>query len=365
MIGVVVAVLVGGIVALAVLTVTRGGAAKTAAAPTAASMLPVGPYAALHVAGPLAVSPNGALYVADVAANRVLVRTPAGRFRVVAGDGRAGFSGDGGPAVRAELASVSDLAFARDGTLYIADGGHVRSVRRDGVIRTIAGSGRGRPFQAVANGTAALAAPLGPARSLVGRGDPLSLAVSPSGQLYISTGSQIVRLTPTGKLDTVRGVMKSGPYAGHPLGGFGPIAVDRDGDIDVAGVNGWAIWRVSPDGSARQIGSAAGARRSGGDESVLERGPGGAVFGEDGPAVLRVGQNRLATAFTFGNRRVNGEYFWLTYFAFGPGGITYADEIPGDSAFEAEQQLVSVRDSQIRLLWQQGSPATHDYFGAR
>jgi hypothetical protein len=285
----------------------------------------------------------------------VLVRLPDGRFRVVAGDGRAGFAGDGGPAVHAELAAISDLAFAPDGTLYIADGGHVRLVRRDGIIRTIAGSGRGSPFQAVANGTPALAAPLGPARSLVGRGDPLSLAVSPSGKLYISTGSQILRLGAAGELDTVRDVMASGPYAGRPLGGFGPIAVDRDGNVDVAGVNGWAIWRISPDGSARQIGSAAGARRSGGDYSVLERGSGGAVFGEDGPAILRVDRNRLATVFTFGNRRVNGEYFWLTYFAFGPGGTIYADEIPGGSAFETQQQLVSVRDSHVSLLWQQGN----------
>jgi hypothetical protein len=37
---------------------------------------------------------------------------------------------------------VSDLAFAPDGRLYIADGGHIR-VDRNGVIHTIAGSGCG------------------------------------------------------------------------------------------------------------------------------------------------------------------------------------------------------------------------------
>ena len=117
------------------------------------------------------------------------MRVPNGRFRVVAGDGRAGVSGDGGPAVRAELVAISDLAFAPDRRLYVANGGHVRVVERNGVIHTVAGSGRGRPLHTIASGTPALSAPLGPARPLVGRATPLSLDVSPSGQLYISTGS--------------------------------------------------------------------------------------------------------------------------------------------------------------------------------
>ncbi len=89
---------------------------------------------------------------------------------------------------------------------------------------------------------------------------------------------------------------------------------------------------------------------------MLERGPGGAVFGEDGPTIERVDQNKLAPAVTF-VKRANGEFVWLTYFAFGPGGTTYADEIPGGRAFEAQQQLVSVRDSDVGLLWQRGIAA--------
>jgi len=80
------------------------------------------------------------------------------------------------------------------------------------------------------------------------------------------------------------------------------------------------------------------------------------VFGEDGPTIQRVAHNSLVPVFTL-VKRVNGEFFWLTYFAFGPGGTTYADEIPGGQAFEAQQQLVSVKDSHVGLLWQQGSAA--------
>jgi hypothetical protein len=353
-IGILVAVLVGGIVALVVLTVARGDAARTAAAPSAAGVLPVGPFATLRVAGPLAVAPDGALYVADVAADRVLVRLPNGRFRVVAGDGRAGFSGDGEPAVRAELAAVSDLAFAPDGALYIADGGRVRVVSPAGMIRTIAGNGHGvfRP-QSIADGTPALSASLGSARALSHSGGPLSIALGARGRLYISADWQILHLTATGRLDTVPEVIASGPLAGQPLNSFGPIAVDARGNIDVAGVNGWSIWQVSRDAPPRDIANQL-ARRSGGDDSVLERGPGGAVFGEDGSTILRVDQNKLTPVFRF-THDVNGEYFTLTYFAFAPGGVVYADEIPGGQGygFEAHQQLLSVSGKRVSLLWQQ------------
>jgi hypothetical protein len=83
-----------------------------------AGALPMGTSATLNVAGPLAVGPSGALYIADVARNRVLVRLADGRFRVVAGDGQVGFSGDGGPAVKARLSYVSGLAFSPAGSLY-------------------------------------------------------------------------------------------------------------------------------------------------------------------------------------------------------------------------------------------------------
>jgi hypothetical protein len=152
--------LLGGMAALVVLVASGDNANRTATRTATATVLPNGPLAALELAGPLAVAPDGLLYVADAARDRVLVRVPDGRFRVVAGTGKVGFSGDGGPAVRAELSGVSDLAFAPDGTLYIADGGRVRTVSRDGVIRTIAGDGGGRPPLTISNGTPALSAPL-------------------------------------------------------------------------------------------------------------------------------------------------------------------------------------------------------------
>ena len=207
------AVLLGGAAAVVVLAIS-GARSRIAGAAGTAGILPNGPLATLHVAGPLAVAPDRALYVTDVVrpgfqsdGDRVLVRLPDGRFRVVAGNGKVGSSGDGGPAIDAELSGVSDLAVGPDGSLYIADGGRIRTVSRDGVIHTIVGNGK--PRTTIANGTPALSAALVPTPP---RGNPLRIALSPSGQLYIATGgSQILRLTATGKLDNVRAIVTTGP----------------------------------------------------------------------------------------------------------------------------------------------------------
>jgi hypothetical protein len=45
----------------------------------------------------------------------------------------------------------------------------------------------------------------------------------------------------------------------------------------------------------------------------------------------------------------DGQWFTPTFFAFGPTGAIYADDLPGDIGFEAHQQLLSVSDGQVRL----------------
>jgi hypothetical protein len=342
---------VATVVALAI----RGSSPPTALDSVNAGGLPTGSLAALTVAGPLAVGPNGALYVADVARDRILVRVPDGRFRVVAGNGKDGFSGDGGPASRAELSDISDLAFSPAGSLYLADGGRIRVIGRDGVIRTVAGNGRA--LKALASGPAAHSAALGSLQAIRRSGTGLSIAFGPTGQLYISVGARVLRLTTAGTLVVVRAVVISGPrFLRGNVRGFGPIGVDRQGNIDVAGFNGWAVWQVRPSGVGHQVGSGFGAgsqaRRSGGGYSVLQRGPGGAVYAENGPQILRIEDRRLVPTYAI-SATVRGQGFFLTYFAFGPRGVIYADDIPGGGGFEKHQQLLSVRNSHVSLLWQE------------
>jgi hypothetical protein len=86
----------------------------------------------------VAVTPKGDLLIADTYNNRVLLVTPAGRITVVAGDGRAGYKGDGGPATSARLNGPQGIAVNSAGDLFIADtfNSVIRGVNPDGVIST-------------------------------------------------------------------------------------------------------------------------------------------------------------------------------------------------------------------------------------
>ncbi len=321
--------------------------------------LPEGPYANLTVAGPLAVAPSGALYVADVNRRRVLVRLPSGRFRVVAGNGKKGVSGDGGPAIDAEFLDIADMAVGPDGSLYVVDGDRVRVVSPGGVISTVAGIAGmpAMPTRAPCCGPTPLPPPIAngtPARSVsIDRLNSAAIALSKQGVLYISTGMQILRLdAATGTLEVVTTTAPGPPYNGQPLDSLGQIAVDAQGDILVSGGNGWAIWQVAPSGVATEVISP-NARRSGGNTSVLERGPDGLVYGESGSTLLKVNGYRATPGYSFPES--GRSYFCLTYFALGPDGTVYADEIPGFSAFERYQQLRVVQDDRSSVLWQQSA----------
>ena len=262
--------------------------------------LPVGPYTNLTVAGPLAVVVSGALYVADVGREQILVHLPDGRFRVIAGDGKKGVSGDGRPAIDAEFLDIEDMAVGPDGSLYVVDGDRVRVVSPNGVISTIAGVAGMATSPTCCSGTT-LPPPIvngTPARSVsIDQLNSAAIALSEQGVVYISTGMQLLRLD-SGTLDVIATRAIDPPYNGQLLPDPGQIAVDAQGNIDVSGGNGWAIWQVAPNGVATEIG-APDARRSGGDTSVLERAPDGVVYGESGPTFLKLQDGRVIPGYSF------------------------------------------------------------------
>ena len=133
--------------------------------------------------GPMALGPQVVLYISEPQLDRVVARLPDGSFKLIAGTGREGFSGDGGPAVRARLRQPEGLAVAPDGTLYIADFGNnrVREVLPDGTIETVAGIGGIQPNQVIPiDGL-----PGGPALK-VHIWSPSSIAIGRGGVLYIA-----------------------------------------------------------------------------------------------------------------------------------------------------------------------------------
>ena len=91
----------------------------------------------------VAVDASGNLFIADTDHNRVRKVTPAGIISTVAGNGFIGYTGDGGPAISAGLYGPIGLATDGSGNLFIADNQNnvIRKVTPDGIISTVAGNG--------------------------------------------------------------------------------------------------------------------------------------------------------------------------------------------------------------------------------
>ena len=125
----------------------------------------------------LYVDASGTMYVSDNSANRIRKITTDGRINAFAGNGKAGSSGDGGPATRAELWWPAQIAGDEAGNVYIADYANfrLRRVGTDGTISTFAGNGR--------NGVSGLGGPAAQG----GLSAICGIAVSAAGDVYVST----------------------------------------------------------------------------------------------------------------------------------------------------------------------------------
>jgi uncharacterized protein (TIGR03437 family) len=99
--------------------------------------------AQLNLPSACALDGSGDMFIADTANHRIREVTPAGVIETVAGSGTAGYSGDGGAASAAALYAPSGVAVDGNGNLFIADTGNhaIRLVTPDGAIHTIAGQG--------------------------------------------------------------------------------------------------------------------------------------------------------------------------------------------------------------------------------
>lgn len=95
--------------------------------------------------GGVTLDDQGRLYIADSLNNRIRrVDFAANRIETVVGDGVARFGGDDGPPLQASLNEPRDIAFGPDGRLYIADklNHRIRAVDFDAdLITTVAGNG--------------------------------------------------------------------------------------------------------------------------------------------------------------------------------------------------------------------------------
>jgi uncharacterized protein (TIGR03437 family) len=170
--------------------------------------------------------PAGNIYVADTLNNRIRKIDTNGIVQTIAGNGKAEYSGDGGPATEAGLNWPAYVRLDGQGNLYIADmrNQRIRKVSPSGVISTIAGNGQGG---AVGDGVAATQAHLV---------DPVAVAISNRGEIFIADRSNRIRkIDANGILSTVVGNGVAG-FAGD--GGLATSAsINRPSDMgfDAAG----------------------------------------------------------------------------------------------------------------------------------
>jgi hypothetical protein len=199
--------------------------------------------AGLGIAGPLgfpaklssldhpqnvAVNAAGDVFIADTYNNRVVKVTPQGQVVAVAGDGVAGYSGDGRLAAFAELNSPTGVAVDSDGNLYIADSANnvIRRVdAKTGIITTVAGD---YAADKANNGLGGFSGDDGPATSAQ-LDDPQGVAVDGAGDLFIADtfNNAIREVTPAGVISTVvnaAGANGAAPAAGGESSGKAPTA---------------------------------------------------------------------------------------------------------------------------------------------
>ena len=220
------------------------------------------------------IDADGRLYIVDRLNAVIRVVSPRGIMQTLAGTGKKGYSGDGGPAQKASLVEPNDCFLDSQGGLLIADVGDWRIRRVDlktGIITTFAGTGRpkGKIDRAkIGDGGLARDAVLVGARAV---------CVDGKGNTYVCEreGNAIRKIDGKGIISTIGGTGAKG-YAGDggdarkaTFNGPKGIRCDRQGNIYLVDTENHAIRRI--DAATSIVTTVAGGRKGGdgdGDDAV-------------------------------------------------------------------------------------------------
>ncbi len=251
-----------------------------------------GPAAQARLDNPFGIvrGPDGALYVCDTNNHAIRRIARDGTIATIAGTGRRGYAGDGGPATKAELNEPYEVRFDPQGNLHFVErlSHTIRRVdRRTGIITTVAGTGQ--PGFSGDDGPAA--------RAMLNQ--PHSIQFDRRGDLYVCDilNHRIRRIErATGVIRTFAGTGEKAPtpdgarFATAPLHGPRAIDFDREGNMWLALREGNAVYKL--DLKAGTIHHRAGTGKKGftgnggpAKEATLS-GPKGLSIGPDGNVYL-------------------------------------------------------------------------------
>ncbi len=239
----------------------------------------------------LVTGPDGALYICEVNNDRVRrLDLKTHKLSTVAGSGKKGYSGDGGPALEASLNEPYEIRFDKEGNMFFVEmkNNVVRRVdAKTKIISTVAGTGS-PGFSG--DGGPGVKAQLN---------QPHSIAFDPEGRLLICdiANQRIRRLDlKTGILETYAGTGEKkptpdgAPLAGTPLNGPRAIDLDREGNLYLALREGNAVYRI--DSKTARIHHLAGTGEKGytGDggpaKAAKLSGPKGIAYAPDGSVYI-------------------------------------------------------------------------------
>lgn len=195
----------------------------------------------------LAVAPNGDIYLADTWNNCVRkIDAKTSMISTVAGTGKKGFGGDGGPATNALFGGIYSIAFdAKAENFYLADldNRRIRAVNlKSGLVKTVAGNGeKGAPM----DGAEAIQSPLV---------DPRAVAVDSRGVLFIlERNANVLRSVGlNGRIRTVAGTGQKGLSGDDgdalkaTLNGPKHLTIDAEENVIIADTENHVIRKYFP-----------------------------------------------------------------------------------------------------------------------